>query len=74
MDDEKIHAALERASNRPGGCVYGRADLRDRAGVLDLKPIEGIGPIIDFAHAQMLVGVGHDLRQGRHARHCGEGS
>src|SRR5437762_3858200 len=73
MDDEKIHVGLDSACNRPGRSVYGRADFRDRAGVLDLKPIEGIGPIIDFAHAQVLVGVGYELRLGRDARHCAEG-
>jgi hypothetical protein len=69
MDDEKIYAALDRKVDRAGGRIDGRADSRDGAGVLDLQTVQRIRPIIDFADAEMLVGVGDDLRESRHARH-----
>src|SRR2546430_489361 len=63
VDDEKIHAALDREIDSASGGIDSRADFRDRARVLDLQPVQRIRPIIDLAYAQMLVGVGDDLRQ-----------
>src|SRR4051794_23901177 len=59
MDDEQIHAALDRALDRPRGGIYRRADLRNRARVLHLQAVQSILPIVDFANAQMFVRVGN---------------
>src|SRR5256885_1039887 len=71
MNDEQIYAALDRGLDRAHGSIHGCADFCDRSGVLELKAIERIWPIVDFAKAQMLVGVGNDLGKIRHAPHCG---
>jgi hypothetical protein len=61
VDDEKVDAAGDCKIDRPSGGIHSRANLRDCAGVLDLEAIERIGPIVDLADPQMLVGIGDDL-------------
>jgi len=68
VNDEEVHAALDRQIDGAGGGIHGGADFCDCAGVLDLQTIQRIRPIIDLAKAQMLVRIGNDLRQGGHAR------
>src|SRR4051812_35039548 len=70
MNDEEIYAFRDGRLDGTHGSVHGRADFRDDAGVLDLKAVESVWPIVNFARPQMLICIGNNLAEARHARHC----
>jgi hypothetical protein len=63
MHDQEVNSTLDGGIDRPRGGVNGRPHPGNSPGILELKAVQSMWPIGDFAQAQMLVRVGNDLSQ-----------